>query len=53
MTTSMLKTGANKKKLFENGDDYVGKLLTVVYQELTDDGLPRFPVGKAIRDPDY
>tara|TARA_B110000208_G_scaffold28136_2_gene36799 strand:+ start:1977 stop:3119 length:1143 start_codon:yes stop_codon:yes gene_type:complete len=46
-------TTAHKKKLFENGDDYIGKLLTVVYQELTDAGLPRFPVGKAIRDPDY
>lgn len=46
-------TTAHKKKLFENGDKYIGKLLTVVYQELTDDGLPRFPVGKAIRDPNY
>jgi hypothetical protein len=24
--------------------------LTVRYQELTDDGVPRFPVGIAIRD---
>ena len=29
---------------------HVGKRLTVQYQELTDGGLPRFPVGLAIRD---
>ena len=35
---------------FVNGESYVGKPLTVRYQELTQDGLPRFPVGIAIRD---
>jgi hypothetical protein len=25
-------------------------MLTVRYQELTDDGLPRFPVGVGLRD---
>jgi hypothetical protein len=25
-------------------------MLTVRYQELTDDGIPRFPVGLEIRD---
>jgi DNA ligase 1 len=30
--------------------DLLGKQLTVRYQELTDDGKPRFPVGIAIRD---
>ena len=44
-------TTEHKRKLFENGDKYLGKLLTVVFQEYTNDGLPRFPVGKAIRDP--
>ena len=34
----------------DNGDKYIGKKLTVIYQELTEDGKPRFPVGKAIRD---
>lgn len=28
----------------------IGKKLTVRYQELTDDGIPRFPVGISIRD---
>lgn len=39
-----------RKELFDNGDSYIGKLLTVIFQEYTKDGIPRFPVGKAIRD---
>jgi len=39
-----------RRDLFQNGDDYIGKKLTVIYQELTEEGKPRFPVGKAIRD---
>jgi len=35
---------------FQNGRDYIGQVLTVRYQELTDDGIPRFPVGITIRD---
>jgi ATP-dependent DNA ligase len=35
---------------FINGKDYIGKMLTVRYQELTDDGVPRFPIGIAFRD---
>jgi hypothetical protein len=30
--------------------DYIGKDLTVQFFELTDDGVPRFPVGIAVRD---
>jgi len=36
--------------LFQNGSNYIGQQLTVRYQELTDDGVPRFPVGIAIRN---
>ena len=36
--------------IFKNLDSYIGKNLTVKYQELTDDGRPRFPVGIAVRD---
>ena len=43
-------TREERQELFRNGDEYVGKLLTVRYQEKTDDGLLRFPVGLAIRD---
>ena len=39
-----------KREQYENGDSYIGRRLTVRYQELTDDGVPRFPVGIAIRD---
>lgn len=37
-------------ELYSNGDKYVGKKLTVRYQEMTDSNVPRFPVGIAIRD---
>lgn len=48
-------THEERKDLFEKGKEYIGKNLTVVYQELTNDGIPRFPTtlhgGKAdIRD---
>jgi hypothetical protein len=36
--------------LFAEGAAHVGKMLTVRYQEETDDGLPRFPVGVGWRD---
>tara|TARA_B100000131_G_scaffold168442_1_gene162768 strand:- start:455 stop:1582 length:1128 start_codon:yes stop_codon:yes gene_type:complete len=35
---------------FKNLENNIGKMLTVRYQELTDDGRPRFPVGIAVRD---
>jgi len=37
-------------KLFEEGNNYIGKQLTVRAQELTNEGIPRFPVGISIRD---
>ena len=40
----------NRKKLFKAGEKFVGKMLTVIYQELTEEGKPRFPVGKDIRE---
>ena len=43
-------TQEDRKVLFQNGSNYIGQQLTVRYQELTDDGVPRFPVGIAIRD---
>lgn len=39
-----------KEEYYRNLDKCIGKNLTVKYQELTDDGIPRFPVGLAIRD---
>jgi DNA ligase-1 len=41
---------AYRKMLWKNREEVVGKLLTVKYQNLTADGVPRFPVGRIIRD---
>jgi DNA ligase-1 len=43
-------THEERAELFNDADSYVGKKLTVRYQELTEDGIPRFPVGIAFRD---
>ena len=43
-------THEERAALFMNGASYIGKKLTVRYQELTNDGIPRFPVGIAFRD---
>lgn len=43
-------TRTDRIELFANGTAYIGKLLTVRYQELTTDGVPRFPVGISFRD---
>jgi hypothetical protein len=43
-------TMEKRREWFNAGENYVGKSLTVVYQELTEEGKPRFPVGKAVRD---
>lgn len=40
-----------RSNLFKKGESLVGKQLTVRYQNLIDEsGIPRFPVGLAIRD---
>ena len=43
-------TRDDRRDKYKNRKQYFGKLLTVKYQELTNDGIPRFPVGIAIRD---
>ncbi len=43
-------TQEQRRQWFQDGHKYVGKLLTVIYQELSELNVPRFPVGKAIRD---
>ena len=42
-------TFESRKKLFNEGDKYIGNLLTVIFQEYTNDNIPRFPVGKSVR----
>lgn len=40
----------NRRNAFKNTKKNVGKMLTVRYQNLTSAGVPRFPIGLAIRD---
>jgi DNA ligase-1 len=42
-------TMEQRRDWFNEGGSYIGKNLTVVYQELTEEGKPRFPIGKAVR----
>jgi DNA ligase-1 len=46
--TTMQGTIESRKKMMQN--DYIGKMVTVKYQEKSTDGIPRFPVGIEIRD---
>lgn len=39
-----------KREMFKNLDSYIGKELTVRYQERSEDGVPIFPVGIIVRD---
>ncbi len=45
-------TREERQDMFSNGGNYIGKMLTVRYQEMTssDAKVPRFPIGIAIRD---
>jgi DNA ligase-1 len=43
-------TREERVELYGNGGAYIGKMLNVRFQELSNDGLPRFPVGICVRD---
>jgi ATP-dependent DNA ligase len=43
-------TYARRAELFLNPKEWKDQLLTVKYQNLTADGIPRFPIGKALRE---
>lgn len=43
-------TFASRKELYLRGGDFIHKKLTVIFQEYDAYGIPRFPVGKAIRE---
>lgn len=45
-------TFEQRKEWYIKGNNYIGKYITVIFQEYSQDGIPRFPVGKSIRD-DY
>lgn len=39
-----------RKNLLNDLDEHIGKQLTVRFQNMTEKGIPRFPVGVALRD---
>lgn len=43
-------TFEERMKLWKEREQYMGRLLKVEYQELTNEGIPRFPRGICIRD---
>jgi ATP-dependent DNA ligase len=43
-------TFEERRIMFTNASTNIGKNLTVTFQEYSADGIPRFPVGKSIRD---
>lgn len=45
-------TFERRKELFQDAAANVGSMLTVIFQEYSADGIPRFPVGKSIRPTD-
>ena len=42
-------TQEEKEKLYKNADQYIGQMLTVMFNDFTDKGLPRFGRGKGIK----
>jgi len=39
-----------RREWFKRGNEFIGKVLTIRFQELTNKGVPRFPVAVAFRD---
>lgn len=39
-----------RARMLEDAPSYVGQMLNVRYQNLTENGIPRFPVGTAVRE---
>ena len=46
-------TVEERKDYYNNGDKYIGQKLTVRFQEYSENGVPRFPVGLRIRTVDW
>jgi ATP-dependent DNA ligase len=40
----------DRKQQFQNKEQLIGQWVTVRYQNLTDEGKPRFPVGRGLRE---
>ncbi len=39
-----------RRRMYDQRDDYINKMLTVRFFDRTDDHIPRFPVGVVFRD---
>ncbi|ESS64406.1 DNA ligase [Trypanosoma cruzi] len=48
-TVAPATTEQRKKDMWQRLAQYKGKMLTVQYQELSANGVPRFPIGKCVR----
>ncbi|RNF18011.1 DNA ligase [Trypanosoma conorhini] len=48
-TVAPATTEDTKKDMWRSLAQYKGKMLTVQYQELSANGVPRFPIGKCVR----
>ena len=44
--------GTHESRLYENLEQYIGKWITFIYQDLTKDGKPTFARGKCVRECD-
>lgn len=44
------RTHKERKQILQEKEKYIGEMLTVKYQDLTDEGIPTFPVGLQVRD---
>ena len=40
----------NRQEMFSRKEEFIGQQLKVKFQNLSDDGIPRFPVGISVRD---
>jgi len=47
---TMKTTMQERRRMYQEADQYIGKMLTVRFFDRTDDCLPRFPVGIVFRD---
>ncbi|SCU65943.1 mitochondrial DNA ligase homolog, LIG k-alpha [Trypanosoma equiperdum] len=48
-TVAPATTEERKREMWHRLNVYKGKMLTVQYQELSTNGVPRFPIGKCVR----
>lgn len=49
-SVTMKGTIESRREMFQNVKSYYAKKLTVKYQEISEEGIPRFPVGIEFRD---